>query len=348
MRNSSTRRLGAVTLATLLALVFSFASPALAGAKGGTKADRGERPSVSGSTDDDSAPDTDPTDADADNRHPSGNDRHEDKGTQGKSTSTPDQNGSGPERDYEGTDKPFVSGDGSGGIDKEDQDGNNGCGNDDDFEDDNEGWCGNKPKTDRTNPPVVDDEDDVKCPKGQMPTSNGKDCKPKCTATMPSGSTSDHECDDDECTATMPSGSTSDDECDHDAPVVLGEDTTKCPKAGETLPAGTTMPAGCTTPTPGATVTSDSVTPAAVLGTELTAAPAAEQATVLGVQFERVTPAAVAAAAAAGPAATGVLGAAALARTGLSSFTMLALAIALGLLAVGFLLKRAGRTTSDL
>ena len=84
---------------------------------------------------------------DGDNRHPSGKDRSVENGgsgNQGNSESTPDQNGKGPERDYNGTDKPG----GSGGVDKNDQDGNNGCGNDDDFEDDNEGWCGKPPKND--------------------------------------------------------------------------------------------------------------------------------------------------------------------------------------------------------
>jgi hypothetical protein len=329
MRNSSTRRLGAVTLMTLLAMLVGFATPAVAGAKGSDQADRSDRPSVSGSTDDDSAVDAN---GDADNAHPSGKDRHEDKGTQGYSTSTPDQNGHGPERDFEGTDKPFVAGDGAGGVDKADQDGNNGCGNDDDFEDDNEGWCGGKPKRSTTPPPGVDDEDEVKC-----------------TGTMPSGSHGDEKCDhDDECTGTMPTtGSHADDECDHDDDTdVLGEDTTKCPKAGETLPSGTEMPAGCTTTTPTDTVTSETLATGAVLGTELQNAPAGEEARVLGIQLERTTPAAVAGGAATAPAGTQVLGVA-LARTGLS-FTILALAIALGLLAVGFALKRAGRTTSDL
>ena len=102
MRSSSTRRFGALPIVALLALVFSFASPALAGGKAtDKKADATERPSVSGSTDDDSAVDAN---GDTDNRHPSGKDRHEDNGTQGYSTSTPDQNGHGPERDFGGTD----------------------------------------------------------------------------------------------------------------------------------------------------------------------------------------------------------------------------------------------------
>ena len=92
------------------------------------------------------------TDDDDDNAHPSGKDRETNDGAaddeQGKSDSEPDDDGHGPERDYNGTDKTG----GPGGVDTEDQDGNNGCGNDDDFEDDNEGWCGQKPK------PSKDDE----------------------------------------------------------------------------------------------------------------------------------------------------------------------------------------------
>jgi hypothetical protein len=69
-----------------------------------------------------------------DNRHPSGKDRSVEPGgswPQGRSRSDPDGMENG------GADKPG----GSGGIDKADQDGNNGCGNDDDFEDDNNGLC---------------------------------------------------------------------------------------------------------------------------------------------------------------------------------------------------------------
>ncbi len=72
-----------------------------------------------------------------DNRHPSGKDRSVEHGgsvNQGKSGSDPDKKTNG------GLDKPG----GSGGADRHDQDGNNGCGNDDDFEDDNNGNCGGK------------------------------------------------------------------------------------------------------------------------------------------------------------------------------------------------------------
>jgi hypothetical protein len=59
---------------------------------------------------------------------------------QGYSTSDPDGMTNG------GADKPG----GTGGLDKTDQDGNNGCGNDTDFEDDNNGLCGgqHEPKDD--------------------------------------------------------------------------------------------------------------------------------------------------------------------------------------------------------
>jgi hypothetical protein len=80
---------------------------------------------------------------------------------QGSSDSTPDENGTGPERDFEGTDKPG----GKGGVDKLDQDGNNGCGNDDDFEDDNEGNCGGKAKT----KPPKDNPKPPKPPKDPKP-----------------------------------------------------------------------------------------------------------------------------------------------------------------------------------
>ena len=85
-----------------------------------------------------------------DNAHPSGKDRsveHGKSGNQGKAESNPDDS-KGPQR-FEGgrgDDKPQ----GPGGLDRADQDGNNGCGNDDDFDDDNNGHCG-KPST-PTNP----------------------------------------------------------------------------------------------------------------------------------------------------------------------------------------------------
>ncbi|MBW3657199.1 MAG: hypothetical protein KY457_01070, partial [Actinobacteria bacterium] len=78
---------------------------------------------------------------DGDNAHPSGKDRsveHGRSGNQGKAQSDPDDDGRGPDRSNGGADQA----DGPGGVDKADQDGNNGCGNDDDFEDDNEGLCG--------------------------------------------------------------------------------------------------------------------------------------------------------------------------------------------------------------
>ncbi len=101
-----------------------------------------------------------------DNQHPSGRDRSAEpggSGNQGKSESAPDDNvgpmrnecGASPASDPRGgcTDKPG----GSGGIDLDDQDGNNGCGNDDDFDDDNNGHCGGKtrgaPPVPPTSPP---------------------------------------------------------------------------------------------------------------------------------------------------------------------------------------------------
>jgi hypothetical protein len=84
---------------------------------------------------------------DGDNRHPSGRDRSVESGgsgNQGNAMHDPDDDGHGPDRSNGGIDQP----DGSGGIDRADQDGNNGCGNDDDFEDDNEGWCGHHPHAD--------------------------------------------------------------------------------------------------------------------------------------------------------------------------------------------------------
>ena len=86
-----------------------------------------------------------------DNEHPSGKDRSIEpgkSGTQGNSGSDPDDDGRGPDRTNNGPDKQP---DGVGGVDRDDQDNNNGCGNDDDFEDDNEGWCGKKPKGDPDN-----------------------------------------------------------------------------------------------------------------------------------------------------------------------------------------------------
>jgi hypothetical protein len=94
---------------------------------------------------------TKPTKAtkDADSEHPSGNSREQNPGPaddeQGKSPSDPDGMENG------GADKPG----GSGGVDLDDQDGNNGCGNDNDFEDDNRGNCGG---------PAVAKQKTKKCP----------------------------------------------------------------------------------------------------------------------------------------------------------------------------------------
>ncbi|HVM34202.1 MAG TPA: hypothetical protein VM784_02555 [Actinomycetota bacterium] len=86
---------------------------------------------------------------DSDSKHPSGKSREQNPGPaddeQGKSPSDPDGMENG------GADKPG----GSGGVDLDDQDGNNGCGNDNDFEDDNRGNCGG---------PAVAKQKTKKCP----------------------------------------------------------------------------------------------------------------------------------------------------------------------------------------
>ncbi|MCO8126208.1 LPXTG cell wall anchor domain-containing protein [Acidimicrobiia bacterium EGI L10123] len=104
---------------------------------------------------------------DGDNAHPSGKDRSVEpggSGTQGNAQSDPDDDGRGPDRSNGGADKPG----GEGGVDKDDQDGNNGCGNDDDFEDDNEGLClgrdgapGQQPDDDDNDDDTGDNEDDT-------------------------------------------------------------------------------------------------------------------------------------------------------------------------------------------
>ncbi|MDQ4064459.1 MAG: hypothetical protein M3161_00240, partial [Actinomycetota bacterium] len=78
----------------------------------------------------------------------------------GTQTSNPDNDGRGPERNScKGTSEDRVDGcadkpGGTGGVDTEDQDWNNGCGNDDDFEDDNEGLCGGPDRVRPTAPDV--------------------------------------------------------------------------------------------------------------------------------------------------------------------------------------------------
>src|SRR4051794_37336341 len=138
-----------------LALAFTFAlaiAPAAAGADPGGGAHGGQ----SARHDDPSASVTEDTDTNdggtpnnvadsGDNQHPSGKDRsveHGGSGNQGNTSADPDDDGHGPDRSNGGPDVPG----GSGGVDKADQDRNNGCGNDDDFEDDNEGWCGRHPR----------------------------------------------------------------------------------------------------------------------------------------------------------------------------------------------------------
>ena len=149
-----------------LAALLAWSMPALAHHKddheqGGRPAAEEEADS-SGSEDDGSTKTNensdDATDDNDDNAHPSGKDRETNNGPTddvqgGDQTSNPDNDGHGPERNScKGTSEDRVGGcadkpGGTGGVDQEDQDWNNGCGNDDDFEDDNEGNCGGKRKT---------------------------------------------------------------------------------------------------------------------------------------------------------------------------------------------------------
>jgi hypothetical protein len=371
MKSSSTRRgVAAASLATLSLLLFATASPAFAGSSTSTK---GPRPAEVANDDDSQVPDPN---GDADNRHPSGKDRHEDKGTQGFSASDPDDDGRGPDRSNGGADKPFADRDGSGGVDQGDQDGNNGCGNDDDFEDDNEGWCGHKPKPTHEQRPAAHGQHETgPCPAGTMPSGSDHECKPKpCTedSTMPSGS--ERDCDhgdhegnvdhegtegngDTTCPkeSELPAGTTMPAGCEHESGEVAGSGVTTCPEAGQ-APTGGTMPAGCLTTTAGGSpVTADTLTPGAVLASQLEngpAAPAGVETAVLGVQIERGAVAGDAVAAgAASPAGASVLGAtvtagAALARTGFG-LTMLLGLVALVLLALGVALRRFGTTGTD-
>lgn len=108
-----------------------------------------------------------------DNRHPSGKDRSIEPGnsqTQGKSQLDPD----GKENAYggnSGKDKPGYD----GGLDKGDQDGNNGCGNDDDFEDDNNGNCGGHKHNKVVHPPKNEGGCDAN---GSTGDKNGRPCDP--------------------------------------------------------------------------------------------------------------------------------------------------------------------------
>ncbi|HUP87656.1 MAG TPA: hypothetical protein VM143_18530 [Acidimicrobiales bacterium] len=307
MRFSSTHRRSAASAAALLALVFSFASPAFAG--GGGKGDsKGSRATVTENTDtnDDGTPNN--VADSGDDRHPSGKDRSVENGgsgNQGASTSDPDGASNG------GADKP----DGAGGIDAADQDGNNGCGNDDDFEDDNNGWCGRHPQKIDTGFEVAEEHE--------------------CTRAMPAGAAKDDECGKPEVEGKTQKET----EVEGETVVrVITQTNNTCPHA-DARPTGGVMPAGCTTL--GTVATAASVAPGAVLASELTNAPRPE-AQVLGLEIERSpVPAAVAASGGVAAAGTSVLGAV-LARTGFS-LTLTALAVALGLLAIGFALKRADR-----
>jgi LPXTG-motif cell wall-anchored protein len=141
----------------LAVIVAATASPAMAHHKSGHTNGKPKSAVVTEDNDGDGQPNTPDRRGDSDNRHPSGRDKHAESGNsgnQGKSSSDPDDDGRGPDRSDGGADKPG----GRGGLDVEDQDGNNGCGNDDDFEDDNEGRCGRKPH------PEKPDEDDPEHP----------------------------------------------------------------------------------------------------------------------------------------------------------------------------------------
>jgi hypothetical protein len=132
-------------LATLVVLILAIGAPmALAHHKDGHEQGGGDDATTSNDIPDDND----------DNAHPSGKDRETVNGSgddaQGNSGSNPDNDGHGPERNScegSGVDECVDKAGGDGGVDTDDQDGNNGCGNDDDFEDDNEGWCGKPPKT---------------------------------------------------------------------------------------------------------------------------------------------------------------------------------------------------------
>ena len=144
MRHPSSRFLQTFSL-LIGALALVFGSAGLAGAS------QPERDGTSATSD---------VADDGDNAHPSGKDRSVEpggSGTQGNSPSDPDDDGRGPDRTNGGADKPG----GNGGVDKDDQDGNNGCGNDDDFEDDNEGLCLGPDGAPGQQPDDGDDGDDT-------------------------------------------------------------------------------------------------------------------------------------------------------------------------------------------
>ncbi len=133
------KRAGAIVVTMGLVLW----APAMASAHhkpghaGGPPAHANGNGGVTEDTDDDGFPNVPDPAGDTDNQHPSGKDKHEEPGNSGNQGSA----GSDPDGDANaGVDQPG----GTGGADKLDQDGNNGCGNDDDFEDDNNGRCGGK------------------------------------------------------------------------------------------------------------------------------------------------------------------------------------------------------------
>ena len=228
---------------------------------------------------------------DGDNRHPSGKDRSVEaggSGTQGRSTSDPDGDANG------GPDKPG----GAGGIDRDDQDGNNGCGNDDDFEDDNNGNCGPRDR-------VKQRGADQKAARAANPAAKGRAHKAQADEPAP---------------APGPA----------DADTALA-DTTVTPAAPDAAALGADVVA----PNP-LLGTRRLTTADALVGRSITTAVDTE---VLGVSVERQPVAAAAlgeevSAQAAGDDAVP----ASLARTGFTIATLVALA--LGLLALGILIRR--------
>jgi hypothetical protein len=189
---------------------------------------------------------------DGDNAHPSGRDRsveHGNSGNQGNAQSDPDDDGRGPDRSNGGADKP----NGPGGVDRADQDGNNGCGNDDDFEDDNEGWCGHHPHPSHESKPhattTTSTAPPAHCADDEHMTSGGT-----CAHDETVGAPADHE--------DTPSTPTADDDDDtpavhhhhdhehlHDVIVTSpSDDTDVAGNAGEAeCTDAATMPAGSTT-----------------------------------------------------------------------------------------------------
>ncbi|MGH2806007.1 MAG: hypothetical protein ACRDKT_01905 [Actinomycetota bacterium] len=249
--------------AALLALVLVAATPALAHHKDDHEQGTAAQQDGSGNSERDNDGDADNTEGqttedndaasadenntqtpnnvedDGDNAHPSGKDRsvENDGGNQGNSESDPDDDGRGPDRSNGGPDKPG----GSGGVDMNDQDGNNGCGNDDDFEDDNEGWCGKPEKEDEVQPTVVTPPPPPTCPEIM---GSEEACQPAVQPNI------DHTCPDEEMVDSNV-------KCEKPETEVLGEIITRGqPEVlGTTTSAPATRAAGAVLPFTGGSVT---------------------------------------------------------------------------------------------